>query len=46
MVNFDPVKYVEETLSRDGYSCEMKVDPLASLDIFSGCSMVTRRNEV
>ena len=39
-------KYVEETLSRDGYTCEIKVDPLASLYIFSGCSLVTTRNEV
>ena len=28
-INFDPVKYVKETLSRVGYACEKNFDPLA-----------------
>ena len=33
--NFDPVKIAKETLS-----CEMDFDPLASHNVFSGCSPI------
>ena len=32
--NFDPLKYVKETLSRVGYVCEINFDPLARHYIF------------
>ena len=31
-MNFDPVKYVKEILSRVGYTCEMNFDPLLIFD--------------
>ena len=30
VLNFDPVKYLEETVSRVGYACEIIFDPLVS----------------
>ena len=29
-MNFDPVKYVKESLSRVGYACETNFDPFAT----------------
>ena len=37
---FDPVKYVEETLSPVECTFEMNFDPQARHNIFSGCSMI------
>ena len=38
-MNFDPVKYVKETTSHEGYICEMNFDPLARQNICSSYSL-------
>ena len=33
-MNFDPVMYVKETISRVGYACEMSFDPVSGYNMF------------
>ena len=40
-MNFDPVKYVKDALSRVEYACGMNFDPLAKRHIFSGYFHIT-----
>ena len=40
-MNFDPVNYVKETLSRVGYAYQMNFDPLARYNILLGCFLIT-----
>ena len=40
-MNFDPVNYVKETLSRVGYAYQMSFDLLARHNILLGCFLIT-----
>ena len=45
-MDFDPVEYVQETLSRVGYVCEINFDPLVRRYLFRVIVSSNVRNEV